>query len=149
MESIIQKALRLILDKFGATYDCIMVLEENGHYKANIETDDAARLIGRNGAVLNAIQLLLKNILWEQNSEKFFVSVDVDNYRKDQEERLLEKVKEHINSMQENNHSETKLAPMSPYFRRLVHIWISNNYSDLTTESIGEGENRAVRVFYN
>ena len=148
METIIQKALRIILDKFGATYDCIMVSEENGHYRANIETDDAARLIGRNGAVLNSIQILLKNILWEQNAEKIFVSVDVDNYRKDQEERLLDKVKKHIEMMQESNLSETKLAPMSPYFRRLVHLWISNEYGELTTESIGEGENRAVRVFY-
>lgn len=148
METIIQKALRLILDKFGATYDCVMVQEDNGHYRANVETDDAARLIGRNGAVLNAIQILLKNILWEQHAEKMFVSVDVDNYRKEQEERLLDKVKKHIELMQENNLSETKLAPMGPYFRRLIHLWISTNYSELTTESIGEGENRAVRVFY-
>ncbi len=148
MESIIQKTLRLLLDKFGATYDCITVSEENSHYRANIETDDAGRLIGRNGAVLSALQILLKNILWEQCSEKVFVSIDVDGYRKEQEEHLLEKCSSYIDAMRERNLLETKLPPMSPYFRRIVHLWVSSNFPDLTTESLGEGESRAVRVFH-
>ena len=148
METIIQKALRILLDKFEAKYDCITVEEKNGHYRANIETDDAARLIGRGGAVLNALQILLKNILWEQNSERFFVSIDVDGYRKEQEENMLGKMKGFVEAMKDTNLSETKLPPMGPYFRRVVHLWVSNDYPELTSESIGEGEERAVRVFY-
>ncbi len=148
METIIQKALRILLDKFGAKYDCITVEEKNGHYRANIETDDAARLIGRGGAVLNSLQILLKNILWEQNAERVFVSIDVDGYRKDQEENIIRKTQEDIETMKDQNLSETKLPPMSPYFRRVVHLWISDGYPELTTESIGQGEERSVRVFY-
>ncbi len=148
METIIQKALRILLDKFGASYDCITVQEEGGHYRANIETDDAGRLIGKNGATLQSLQTLLKNILWEQNAEKVFVSIDVDNYRKQQEEKLLEKVKRYIDMMKEKNLSETKLPPMSAYFRRIVHSWISANNPELSSDSEGEGADRAIRVFY-
>jgi len=148
METIIQKVLRLLLDKFGADYDCITVHEESGHYRANIETSDPARLIGRNGSVLNSLQILLKNILWNQSSERVFVTVDVDDYRKSQEDRVLEKVEKTIEMMKEDNLSEIKLNPMSAYFRRVVHLWIASNFPDLTTESIGEKGARSIRVFY-
>jgi spoIIIJ-associated protein len=148
METIIQKALKLLLDKFGSEYDCVTVAEENGHYRANIETPNAARLIGRNGATLNALQILLKNILWSKQEEKIFVTVDVDHYRKDQEDRLIEKVQRTIEMMKDRNLSEIKLFPMSSYFRRIVHLWIIQEYPEMMTESIGEGDTRAIKVFY-
>ncbi len=148
METIIQKALRILLDKFGANYDCVTVSEENGHYRASIETPESARLIGRNGAVLNAIQTLLKNFLWTQNEEKIFVTVDVDGYREDQYEKIYHRVQRSIDLMKERNLSEIKLEPMRPFTRRLVHLWIAKNYPELTTDSVGEDMDRAVRVHY-
>ena len=148
METIIQKALKLLLDKFGTDYDCVTVTEENGHYRANIECPTPARLIGKNGETLSAIQTLLKNILFTQNKENLFVSVDVDNYRKDQEDRIIAKAQKFIDMMKERNLAEVKLPPSNPYFRRIVHTWILNNFPELQSDSIGEGPDRAVRVFY-
>lgn len=148
METIIQKALKTLLDKFGAEYLCVTVSEDSGHYRANIETDNASRLIGRNGATLNSLQILLKNILWSQNEEKIFVTVDVDNYRKDQEDKAMDKVRQTIELMREQNLPEIKLMPMSAYFRRIAHLWIPTHYPELTTESIGEGPKRAIKVSY-
>ncbi len=148
METIIQKTLRTLLDKFGAEYLCVTVAEEAGHYRATIETDEASRLIGRSGQTLNALQILLKNILWSQNGEKVFVTVDVDGYRKEQEEKVLAKVRHTIELMKERNLSEIKLHPMSPYFRRVVHVWIAAEYPEMTTDSIGEGDQRAIKVLY-
>jgi predicted RNA-binding protein Jag len=148
METIIQKALRILLDKYGANYDCVTVVEENGHYRASIETPEAARLIGRNGAVLNSLQTLLKNVLWSQNEEKVFVTIDIDSYRQDQYDRVYDDVKKTIELMKERNLSEVKLDPMRPFTRRLIHLWIAEHYPELTTDSVGEGEDRAVRVHY-
>lgn len=148
METIIQKVLRTLLDKFGADYLCVTVSEEAGHYRATIETDNASRLIGRSGQTLNALQILLKNILWSQNGEKVFVTVDVDGYRQEQEQKVIDRVKNTIELMQERNLSEMKLFPMSPYFRRVVHVWIAAEHPELTTESVGEGDRRAIKVLY-
>jgi spoIIIJ-associated protein len=148
METIIQKALKRLLDEFGAEYLCVTISEENGHYRANIETDHAAQLIGRNGKTLAALQILLKNILWSQNDDKIFVTIDVDGYRKEQEDKVLSKVEKTIDLMKERNLSEMKLHPMTPYFRRVVHTWISATYPELTTESVGEGSGRSIKVLY-
>ena len=148
MESIIQKALKLLLDKFGANYDVVTVVEENGHYRANIETEHPAKLIGHNGAILNALQAVLKSLLWAKDEEKVFMTIDVDGYRKDQEDRIYKQVQHYIDLLEQQNLSEIKLKPMPPYKRRLVHLWILNNFPKLTTESVGEGRDRAIRVFY-
>lgn len=148
METIIQKALKILLDKYGAQYDCVTVLEENGHYRASIETPEPAKLIGRNGAVLSALQLILKNILWSKNEEKAFVTLDIDGYKQDQYEKIYARVKRSIEMMKERGLSEIKLSPMKPFIRRLVHLWIAENYPDLTTDSVGEGLSRAIQVRY-
>jgi len=148
METIIQKALKLLLDKYGAEYDCVRISEENGHYRALIETADPSRLIGRGGMILNSLQILLKNILWVQNEEKAFVTLDVDGYREEQYEKTYEKVERMIELMKERNLAEVTLYPMKPFLRRLVHLWISKKYPDMTTESVGEGMSRAIRVRY-
>jgi spoIIIJ-associated protein len=124
------------------------VAEKNGHYRANIETPEAGKLIGPNGATLNALQILLKNVLYHQTSERLFVSVDVDSYRAEQDDRFLRKVQESIEMMKDQNLGELKLSPMKPYLRRLVHLWIPVNYPDLATSSIGDGDNRAIKVFH-
>lgn len=148
METIIQKTLKRLLDEFGAEYICVTVAEDNGHYRANIETDKAAQLIGRNGKTLSSLQVLLKNILWSQNDDKIFVTVDIDGYRKEQEDKIISKVEKTIDLMRERNLSEMKLHPMTPYFRRVVHTWIATTFPELTTESIGEGSSRAIKVLY-
>lgn len=148
MESIIQKALKLLLDKFGAEYDLVAVMEENGHYYANIETAEAPRLIGKHGQTINALELFLKQILFSKSEEKIFLTVDVDGYKKQRQAKLFEKVAEKIEWMKENALSELKLWPMGGAQRRAVHLWIANEYNELTTDSIGEGRERAIKVFY-
>ena len=148
MESIIQKALKLLLDKFGAEYDLVSVAEESGHYYANIETADASRLIGKHGQTVNALEMFLKQILFAKSEEKIFLTVDVDGYKKNRQKQLFEKVAAKIDWMKENALSELNLWPMGGGQRRMVHLWIADKYPDLTTDSIGEGRERAIKVFY-
>lgn len=148
MESIIQKALKRLLDEFGTSYDCVTVSEDSGHYRANVETSNPARLIGKNGTTLSAIQTLLKALMWSQNSETVLVTVDVDNYLKQQEDKKIEVAKRYIGIMQDKNLAEIKLPPMRALFRRAIHLWIMSERPELTTESVGEGRDRAVQICY-
>ena len=148
METVIQRAAKLLLDHFKEEYDCVLVSEEDGHYRVKIETSNSSLLIGRRGAVLEALQTLLKNIFWAQNGENIFISIDVDGYRKAQEDSLLAKMDKIIQKMKEKNVANTKTFPMNSYLRRVVHLWIAKQYPELTTESEGKGEEKAMKIFY-
>ena len=50
--------------------------------------------------------------------------------------------------MREENLSEIKLNPMRPATRRQVHLWIAKTFDDLSSDSTGEGKDRAIRVFF-
>ena len=148
MESIIQRELKRLLDKFGADYDCVTVTEEGGRYIANIETAYPPRIIGRHGSVIDALQMVFKNVFFARQQENVFLTLDVSGYRAEQEKRVTDKVQRTIETMKEQNLGEIKLFPMNPHFRRVVHLWVAQNYPELTTESIGNNLERAVRVFY-
>jgi predicted RNA-binding protein Jag len=148
METIIQKILKLLLDKFGAEYDVITIHEENGHYRANVETSTAGSLIGKNGIILNSLEHFFKEVLYKQSDEKVFVTLDVDNYKKEKQDKVLGKVQQRIDYMKDTNVGEMKLWPMHPGLRRIVHLWVATSYPELTTDSVGDGSNRSIRVLY-
>ncbi|MCB9809562.1 hypothetical protein H6771_01120 [Candidatus Peribacteria bacterium] len=148
METIIKRTLTQLLDLFGAPYDVIGVTDEDGHYRANIETVDPGQIIGTRGGVLHALETLLQHFLWKETGDRVFFSLDVDNYRKQKDEELLERIRENITFMKENGLAEFQLRPMRPYLRRIVHLHIASHYPELTTDSTGEGRDRAVKILY-
>ncbi len=150
MELVIKETLEKLLDVLGAPYTAVKVVEENkGVYYVEIDTNNSSLLIGWHGENINAIQHVLKSLLWKQGVDsKSQVIVDVDGYKKRQEEsviRMAEKKAEQAISTQKT----IKLPPMSAYFRRQVHLHLSNDakYKDaVTTESDGEGKDRCIKI---
>jgi spoIIIJ-associated protein len=107
----------------------------------------ASRIIGWHGETLNSIQHLAKSII--RQKEKLdrspFLVLDVDGYRASQEDKV-KKIAEQKADFVRRTGSRVALAPMSPYFRRIVHLHVANTpeLADLTTESSGDGDYRQV-----
>ena len=137
MEAIIQKELRLLLDAYGADYDVVTVSEEHSHYRANIDTTNAPLLIGKNGSILDALEILLRQIVFEKTGERVFFTVDIDNYRKQKDDKLFERIDIKIQNMLQDKLPEMRLWPMMPLMRRMIHTYIASKYPQITTESIG------------
>ncbi len=148
MEEIISETLQPILELMHINFTKIDVeaLDDEGHYRINIETDEAQHLIGHHGGTLIALQHLLKILLSKKAEQSFSVIVDVDNYRKRQEESVVQMAEQKIEQVRKEN-APRKLPPMSPYFRRLIHIHIAQpEFDDLTTYSEGTGDHRSVVI---
>lgn len=146
LEKTIKEKIILLLEHLGVDFDKVEVSynEEKEIYRVNIESDEPSLLIGHHGETIGAIQHLLKVLLWKDGGEEFNISVDVDNYRQRQEENVIDLIKKKIDAVRETNR-EQKFPPMSPYFRRLVHLYISE-HNDLETESQGDGDHRYVII---
>ncbi len=116
------------------------------HFRINIVSDEPSLLIGHHGENLQAMQKLLKVLFHKRFGEEVEVTFDVDDYRKRQEENVLSIAEQKIQEVRASK-QKAALPPMSPYFRRLIHLHILNgDYSDLATESMGEGNYRQVVI---
>jgi len=146
LEKIIKEKIIMLLEHLEVSFDKLNVsfIKEKEQYRINIESDEPSLLIGHHGETIGAIQHLLKVLLWKEDGEEFNISVDVDNYRQRQEENVIEMIKRKIDAVRETN-QEQRFPPMSPYFRRQVHLYISE-HNDLISESQGDGDHRYVII---
>lgn len=121
--------------------------EEDGMTRVELDSPEPSRIIGWHGETLGAIQNLAKAIIRTQEglSKAPFLVLDVDGYRRAQEEKVC-KIAEQKADFVRRTGNRIALPPMSPYFRRIVHNYVTNHpqLQDLTTESVGEGDYRQI-----
>ena len=113
---------------------------EADNIQIQLFSDNNGILIGKEGRTMNAIQTLLKQSLKEAAQISLKISVDVGNYKLKKMKNIEREVKELAKEV-EKSHLEVSLDPMNSYERRLVHN-IINEYSNLETESFGDGKDR-------
>ncbi len=149
MDQVIIDTLGKLLTFLQIPFDGITVKKDGDVLRVNVDCREPSRLIGWHGETLNSIQHLLKSVVRSiQKLERApFLVVDTDGYRLMQEEKV-KKIAEAKADFVRRTGSRVTLSPMSPYFRRIVHMHISStpSLSDLMTESIGEGDYRQVMI---
>lgn len=117
---------------------------DNKQVIVKIELDDPKHLIGYRGKTIESIQSILNAILQKEDEEYAKVFVEINNYKKEKEEKL----KSFANKMADNVvkfKKPIKLEPMSAYERMIVHQQISER-TDVITESFGEEPFRRVII---
>jgi spoIIIJ-associated protein len=144
---LLKDTLGKLLEKLSLPYTDIKVSDEKDLTRMEIVSPEASRIIGWHGETLNGLQHLVKSIVRSQEKleRSPFIVVDVDGYRKMQEDKVR-RIAEQKADFVRRTGNRIALQPMSPYFRRIVHLHIANtpSMSDLTTESVGEGEYRQI-----
>jgi spoIIIJ-associated protein len=147
MEKQIKKLVCDFLVQLGIDFTDVEVEErEENNYRVNVVSEEPSLMIGHHGENLLAMQKILTAMSHKQIGELIVILFDVDNYRKRQEENVLTIAAQKIKEVQMSK-VQSALPPMSPYFRRLVHLYIKENgLDDVTTESIGEGNYRQVVI---
>jgi spoIIIJ-associated protein len=112
--------------------------------RLEIEGPDAGRIIGKRGAVLEAIQYLTSRVAHRPGELRKHVAVDAEGYRARHEDQLAEMAR----SLGERVAAEGKIItfdPMNARDRRIVHMALKD-VKDVRTESNGEGPDRRVQI---
>lgn len=115
-------------------------------YNVLLISDNNPILIGKDGRTLNALQILLRNVLSNQVGFNIKVVLDVANYKAKKQKNLEYEIKKIAKDILKSK-VEVKLDPMNSYDRRIVHSIITQ-YEQLETESFGEAPNRYVVIRY-
>ncbi|OGG91280.1 hypothetical protein A3H16_02320 [Candidatus Kaiserbacteria bacterium RIFCSPLOWO2_12_FULL_53_8] len=148
MQDLIKDTLGKLLTELQLEFSEITVdASDTSMIRVDIISVNPSRIIGWHGETLNALQHLVKSIArTKKKMEKApFIIVDVDGYRRDQEQKVCGMAEQKIDFVRRKK-TRVALPPMSPYFRRVVHVYIASHpdYQDITTESVGEGEYRQI-----
>ncbi len=110
----------------------------------NIKGDKVSHLIGYKGKTIESLQSIINAILQKEDEEYAKVFVEVNDYKKQKEEKL----KKLANKMADNVikfRKPIRLEPMSAYERLIIHNEIAKR-SDVETESFGEEPRRRVMI---
>lgn len=144
--SFCQEMVTTIIEKSGIDVD-VNVSEEDGALKVDLSGVDSALVIGRYGDTLVAFQTIFKSILFRKFMRKTLLLVDSESYVKRQDERLSEFAIKMAKEV-ERYGKPIELEPMNARERRIVHMALSN-FSGISTESTGDGEDRRVVISEN
>lgn len=122
------------------------VEETEDGFIVSIETQDAGRLIGVRGESLDALQLIINQIMSRGQKEGEFkrMILDVSGWRKQREEDLKRSAEDWGKQVMDSG-KEMELEPMSSWQRRVVHM-VVGEMKGLETESLGEGRDRHVVI---
>ncbi|MCL5666457.1 MAG: hypothetical protein M1383_01675 [Patescibacteria group bacterium] len=117
----------------------------------NISSPDSYLLIGRQGATLHALQILVQALVARRltrqpaGPEPFWFSLDVDDYKRKREWYLKETAKGAAEQCKRTGRP-VALEPMPNYERRFIHAYLQENFPDMESSSIGEDPRRKVVI---
>ena len=110
----------------------------------NIRGEDLGILIGRRGETLSDLQYLIRLMISHRLKHWSDVVVDVESYRS-RRRHALESLANRVAERVAASGRLQALEPMPAYERRVVHITL-RNHPQVTTQSVGVGENRKVTI---
>ena len=110
----------------------------------DVSGEDLGILIGRRGQTLSCLQYIVRLITGNQKKVWTPITIDVEGY-KQRRYNALQALAWRIAEQVKASGMPFALEPMPNFDRRIIHLTLGD-YSDVTTQSSGEGESRKVVV---
>ena len=113
----------------------------------NISSPDSYLLIGRQGATLHSLQIVVQGMVARQlpPDQQFRFSLDVDDYKRKREWYLKETAKQAAEQVKRTGKS-VSLESMPNYERRFIHAYLQEHNPEVYTESVGHEPHRKIVI---
>ncbi len=123
---------------------CTELVSEGDKIEINVTAANTTSVIGKHGAMLDAIQTLAGAVANTGRDDYKRVVVDCENYRENRES-TLKKLADNLAQKATRLGKKVKLEPMNPYERRIIHSALSE-IDGVKTESEGKEPNRYIVI---
>ena len=146
MTEVSQQAAQYLEDVFQATGLQLRVAVKHGvgGEVLDIEGKDAELLQAQTGELLEALQHLINQVFGRSLESGARLVCDVNGFRAIREAELQAMANFAANRVRQSGVPFT-FEPMSANERRIIHLTLADS-ADLSTESIGEGSDRKLRI---
>ena len=143
IKNFIKEKLVNILREMGYQAEVeIQVKQDIPTYR--IYSNNDSLLIGKGGKNLEALQIVLRQIVNIETGINYKFFLDVSDYR-EKNEQYLENLAKRLAKEVATTKIEVKMDSMNSYERRIVHNVLTNS-KKVYTESVGEEPNRCVVI---
>ena len=123
---------------------CTELVSEGEKVEINVTAANTTAIIGKHGAMLDAIQTLAGAVANTGREDYKRVVVDCENYRENREATLT-KLADNLAQKATRLGKKIKLEPMNPYERRIIHAALSER-DGVSTASEGKEPNRYIVI---
>ncbi len=124
----------------------VTVNYENNNYYVDLNADNNAILIGKNGQSLQGLNFLTRAAVNAHYKNRFYLMIDINGYKQDRYAKVKSMARRIAKSVQRSRISAT-LDPMPNDERKAVHQALTD-FEHIKTESEGEGPYRKVIIKY-
>lgn len=143
-ENLVAQNVKDLIEKLGVSATAeISKIDES--YFVDIKSEDSSLLIGKYGTNLESLQFILAVRVKSQTKEDDFeIFLDIDGWRK-QKEQKLENMALSIAQKVEDSKTPEPIYNLKPSERRVIHA-LFTSHPNITTESVGEGDQRYIII---
>jgi spoIIIJ-associated protein len=145
-EEKILEFTRGLLEKMGFQAQVLVNRREEKRIGLDVETENSAILIGKQGKTLEAFQFIVNLAGGRLGGDSTRILIDTQNYRSRREKSLTRMANQVADQVRRSRDSRL-LEPMNPFERRLIHTALAT-HDDIETVSEGDGLYKRVRVIY-
>ena len=140
---VVTEILDTLLELLGITGK-VEILSDEIPLDLNIQGDDLGILIGRRGQTLASLEYITKLMVVGRLKAWIPLTLDVAGYKKRRRDSL-QRLALYLAEQVKSRRRAITMEPMPADERRIVHLTLADN-PDVTTQSMGEGENRKVVI---
>lgn len=132
----------------GIHMEAEIQIEMDGEYfHINLNTENNALLIGKNGQTLQAMNTVLKSAVSSEFKRRVGVLIDINGYKEEKYQKVCSLAQRVAKTVQRTK-TTAVLDPMPADERKAIHNCLSN-MKYISTVSEGEGNQRRLKIVYN
>lgn len=115
--------------------------------KVMLNAENNAILIGKGGQTLQSINTVIKGAVNSHFKKHISVLVDINNYKVDRYDKVIAMASRIAKTVLRTKVAAT-LDPLPNDERKVIHQYLSE-MKNIRTESVGEGSQRRLKIFYD
>lgn len=146
ISSFIEEYLQQYFDNIDMKVE-ITVSEKEGFYNVNLDAENNAIIIGKNGKTLLSLNTVLKAAISSHFKRRVGVLIDVNGYKEDKYHKVQMLAVKVARQVQKTK-IDAVLDPMPADERKAIHNYLST-MKYVRTKSEGEGNQRRLKIVYD
>lgn len=145
----IEAFLKVYLERFFENIEMkaeVTVENDDGFYRIQINAENNAVLIGKNGTALQSLNTIVKAAASSEFRKRVGVLIDINGYKQEKYHKVCALAMRVAKDVRRTK-TDAILDPMPADERKAIH----NHLADMdciTTESEGEGNHRRLKIMY-